>query len=163
MLLAILAAEPINGFWALLVYMMAYGSSAVAVFYLMDRVGGDYSFESFTGFGKSNRWASVILIVALFSMAGIPLTAGFAGKYGLFSAVLNDYLWLVIIALIGSAISISYYFRVFKNAFFTTSETGTEISATLLEKAVLIVATLITLTIGIWPGLITGLQLMGSK
>lgn len=163
MLLAVLAADSINGFWALLVYMLAYGSSAVSVFYLLDKVGGDHTFERFNGFGNANRWASVILVVAMFSMAGIPLTAGFAGKYGLFSAVLKDYTWLIVIALLGSAISIAYYFRVFKNAFFTAEATGESIGATLTEKFVLIIATLITLTIGLWPGLITGLQLMGGK
>jgi NADH-quinone oxidoreductase subunit N len=160
MLMAILAS-PGDGFWALLVYVLAYASSAVIVFYLLDRTAegkSDFAFDNFNGFGNQNRWLSLLLVVSLFSMAGIPLTAGFAGKYGLFSSIVSSYPWLMIVALIGSAISISYYFRVFKNAFFSSENGSVAWKMGTVEIVFLIVATIITLLVGCWPGVINLLQ-----
>lgn len=164
MLLALLAT-PLEGFWALLVYMTAYASSAAMMFYLVDKSGaGDdaVSFSGFNGMGKNSRWASLLLVISMFSMAGIPLTAGFAGKFGLFSAVLRPYPWLVAIALLGSAVSIAYYFRVFKNAFLTEDASGLKWNFNVLEVVALIAAAGITLFIGVWPAAITSLQIMAK-
>jgi NADH-quinone oxidoreductase subunit N len=157
MLMAILAL-PQNGFWALLVYLLAYTSSAVSVFYLLDRTSGEnsnFSFDNFNGLGKQSKWLSLILIVSMFSMAGIPMTAGFAGKYGLFSSIITSYPWLLYAALIGSAISIAYYFRVFKHAFF--SEDGTLVAWKIgtMEWIFLALSLTITLLVGCWPAVIT--------
>lgn len=162
MLLAVLAT-PLDGFWALLVYTLAYAASAATVFYLLDKIAGDngnFDFDRFNGFGSSNRLASLALIVSMFSMAGIPLTAGFAGKYGLFASALQAYPWLVVIALLGSAVSIAYYFRVFRNAFMTPGAEGRRISIGTGEGIALGLAVMITLLVGLWPSVITGLQIL---
>ena len=53
------------------------------------------------------------MLVALLSLAGIPLTAGFIAKFYLFSAAVSDYRWLLLASLvIGSSIGIYYYLRV---------------------------------------------------
>lgn len=161
MLIAILAI-PVDGFWALLVYLLAYASSAVCVFYLLDRTAegkAGFDFENFNGLGKQSKWLSLLLVVSMFSMAGIPLTAGFAGKYGLFSGIVSSYPWLLIIALLGSAISIAYYFRVFKNAFFSSENGTTKISIGMLEVVFLLISLMITLVVGCWPAVITSLQI----
>ena len=162
MLMAILAV-PLDGFWALLVYLLAYACSAVVVFYLLDRTGEgkpDFSFDNFNGLGRSNKWLALLLIVSLFSMAGIPLTAGFAGKYGLFSGIIASYPWLLVIALAGSAISIAYYFRVFKNAFFSNQGAGFKQEIGLTEIIFLFLALMLTLLVGCWPAVITSLQII---
>ena len=162
MLMAILAV-PVDGFWALLVYLLAYASSAVIVFYILDRTSDgkpDFSFDNFNGLGKNNKWLSLLLIVSLFSMAGIPLTAGFAGKYGLFSGIVTSYPWLLTIALAGSTISIAYYFRVFKNAFFSNEGDGVKLEIGMTEIIFLFVALILTLVVGCWPTVITSLQII---
>jgi NADH-quinone oxidoreductase subunit N len=164
MLIALLAI-PLEGFWALFIYLNAYACSAVVVFYLLDRTAEgkqDYVFDNFNGLGKNNRWLSLLLIVSLFSMAGIPLTAGFAGKYGLFSGIVSSYPWLLFTALLGSAISIAYYFRVFKNAFFSSENADTKWDIAISEAFFLAIALLVTLLIGFWPSVITSLQLFSA-
>ncbi len=165
MLMAVLSA-PEDGFWALLIYTLAYAASAVAVFYLLDRYGKEsegYSFESFGESGAGNRFASLVLIVSMFSMAGIPLTAGFAGKFMLFSSAFAQYNWLVGIALLGSAISIAYYFRIFKEVLFKPTAGLSAYKITWGEYAGLALALVLTLSIGLWPALITGIQTMVVK
>jgi NADH-quinone oxidoreductase subunit N len=90
-------------------------------------------------------------------MAGIPITAGFAGKYLLFSGAFHAHAWLVIVALVGSAISIAYYFRILKAVWFT-SESGVTLNSSLGEKLLLGLSLIIILGLGIVPSVITGLQ-----
>jgi NADH-quinone oxidoreductase subunit N len=99
----------------------------------------------------------------MFSMTGIPLTAGFAGKFLMFSSAFGQFNWLVGIALLGSAISIAYYFRIFKDALFKPSGETANYSIGWAEYAGLVIATLITLSVGIWPALITGIQTIAAK
>ncbi len=156
MLMAILAS-PYEGLWALLIYLIAYTCSAVSVFYLLDKTSGEnqqFSFDNFNGLGKQNKWLSLILIVSMFSMAGIPMTAGFAGKYGLFSGIISTYPWLLYVALLGSAISIAYYFRVFKHAFFSDNTDAASWKIGAIEWMFLSVALIITLLVGFWPAVI---------
>ena len=165
MLMAILSA-PEDGFWALLVYTLAYAASAVSVFFLLDRFGKEsegYSFESFGGQGNQSRFVALVLVISMFSMTGIPLTAGFAGKFLMFSSAFGQFNWLVGIALLGSAISIAYYFRIFKDALFKPSGETANYSIGWAEYAGLVIATLITLSVGIWPALITGIQTIAAK
>lgn len=162
MLLAILA-RPENGMWALLLYSIAYAAGSTTIFFLFNKVSqnGDESFDAFNGFGKTNRLGGVVLAIAMFSLAGIPLTAGFAGKYSLFSSAFAEHSWVVIVALIGSAISIGYYFRIFKSAFFQPIDTDVScpaIEMTWIEKSILIMVVLTTLVLGIMPSLITQFQ-----
>ena len=58
----------------------------------------------------------------MLSLAGIPPTAGFFGKYFLFTAAFAKYPWLVVLAVINSAISIYYYFKIIIAMYFTREE-----------------------------------------
>lgn len=160
MIMGILS-RPEEGFWALLIYSLGYVAASVIVFYIFNRVSenGDETFEAFSGLAEKNKFLSVLLAISMFSMAGIPLTAGFSGKYSLFASAFTGYSWLVVIALVGSAISIAYYFRIFKYVFFTSS-TGESTTYTLgnIDKVLLVLALLIILALGIAPGMITGFQ-----
>lgn len=159
MLLGIIAL-PENGFWGLLLYSVAYAVANISIFFLFNKVSanGDESFDAFNGFGKANRFAGLALAIAIFSMAGIPVTAGFAAKYTVFTAAFAENKWVVIVALIGSAISIAYYFRIFKSAFFHTESDGVALETNLREKFMLLLSIAIILVLGIMPSLITRYQ-----
>lgn len=101
------------------VYLLAYGLSTALLFYLFDKYanGDKNGFDIFTGLTFTNRTDTIALVVATLSIAGIPGTIGFIGKYQLFSTAFGPQFWGVIIALLGSIISIGYYFKPFKYAF----------------------------------------------
>jgi NADH-quinone oxidoreductase subunit N len=94
-------------------YMFAYGFSIVGIIAVAVAVNdSEDRIEGLKGLGKRNPFLAVVGIVALLSLAGIPPTAGFFGKYMVFSSAWQGNSWLVIIALINSAISIYYYLKV---------------------------------------------------
>ena len=85
-------------------------------------------------------------------MAGIPLTAGFIGKFGLFSQAIQTAPFIVLIAVLGSAISIAYYLRLiiamyfFKDQPFETAE-----KASLTYNIVAVAIIVIIVAIGVYP------------
>ncbi|RPH75558.1 MAG: NADH-quinone oxidoreductase subunit N, partial [Nitrospiraceae bacterium] len=69
--------------------------------------------EDFSGLGKIQPLAAAALSLFLISLAGIPLTGGFIGKFYLFSAaVQKGYIGLAIVGVLNSVVSVYYYFRV---------------------------------------------------
>jgi NADH-quinone oxidoreductase subunit N len=94
-------------------YMTAYGFSMVGIIAVGIAVNDqEDKIESLRGLGQRNPLLTVVAVVSILSLAGIPPTAGFFGKYMVFSAAWSSYWWVVIIALINSAISIYYYLKV---------------------------------------------------
>lgn len=93
-------------------YMTAYGCSIIGLIALGLAVNDNEDrLESLKGLIYRNPILGVTGIVALLSLAGVPPTAGFFGKYMVFSSAWENYWWLVIIALINSGIGIYYYVK----------------------------------------------------
>lgn len=83
---------------------------------------GDYN-----GLYSTNPNMSLLMLLALFSLAGIPPLAGFFGKFFLFTAAAqNGYFWLVLIAVINATISLYYYLLVVKAIFINKNENPIE-------------------------------------
>ncbi len=77
-----------------------------------DRTGGD-DMSALAGLGARRPWLAWPMTIAMLSLAGIPATVGFIGKFQLIHALVNgDYTWLAIVLVIGSMISLGYYLRV---------------------------------------------------
>jgi len=70
---------------------------------------------------------ALLMSVLVFSIAGIPVTAGFAAKFYLFSSTFASYPLLVFVGLLGSAISIAYYFKFIKAAYLEAPNTEVKI------------------------------------
>jgi NADH-quinone oxidoreductase subunit N len=91
--------------------------------------------------------------IFLFSLAGIPPTAGFVGKFTIFSAAINSgYIWLVIIGVLTSAASVFYYFRVVMKMYMEAPEVEPE--KLLFSPSMMLALTLtvmVVLYIGIFP------------
>ena len=80
--------------------------------------------EDYNGLYHTNPNMSLLMMMALFSLAGIPPLAGFFGKFFLFTAAAqNGYFWLIIIAVINVTISLYYYLMVVKAMFINKNET----------------------------------------
>ena len=93
-------------------YMTAYGFSIIALITVGIVVNDkEDTIEGFKGLARRNPFLALVMFVSVLSLAGIPPTAGFFGKYMVFSSAWGNYWWLVIIALVNSAISIYYYLR----------------------------------------------------
>jgi len=141
-------------------YATAYSIASIIAFgalILVQQQSESDNFESFNGLSKKNPFLALVLTIAMLSLAGIPLTAGFIGKFFMFSAALRQYqVVLVILAVVNAIISIFYYFRVIVAMYFRDADRA-ELAVPVYYKLVLGFAALITILIGIYPGFISNL------
>jgi len=136
------------------VYATAYSIASIIAFgalILVQQQSGSANFESFNGLAKKNPFLALVLTISMLSLAGIPLTAGFMGKFFMFSTALSHFqVWLVILAVINAIISIFYYFRVIVAMYFRDAEPN-EVLVPGYYKFVLGLSALATIAIGIYP------------
>ncbi|MEO6852150.1 MAG: NADH-quinone oxidoreductase subunit N [Mucilaginibacter sp.] len=142
------------------VYSTAYSIASIIAFgalILVQQQSGSDSFDTFNGLAKKNPFLAFVLTVSMLSLAGIPLTAGFIGKFFVFSGALSQYhTVLVILAVVNAIISIFYYFRVIIAMYFRNSEQA-ELEVPAYFNFVLGLAAVITIVIGVCPGFIANL------
>ena len=143
-----------------LVYAAAYTFASIiafAVLILVKQKTGNDHFDSFNGLAKKNPMTALALTVAMLSLAGIPLTAGFIGKYLMFLNVMGDYqIYLVAFAILNALVGFYYYFKVIIAMYF---KEGHEISldTPLQYRIVLILSLVITVFLGVYPAVILNL------
>ena len=141
-------------------YLAAYIATSLAAFAVVSIVSsGDTPAErddlaEYQGLFWRSPWLATLFTVALLSLSGLPLTAGFVGKFYLFSAGVEGSLWLLLgVLVIGSGISIYYYLRVVYTMTLSGeegSETGV-IQNTPLSLFVVLALILTVLVLGIYP------------
>ncbi len=145
---------------AVFVYATAYSIASIiafAVLILVKRQTGSDNFDSFNGLARKNPFIAFTLTVAMLSLAGIPLTAGFIGKFMMFSTALAEYqIWLVVLAVVNAVIGIFYYLRVIVAMYFRSAERN-QIQSSSYFNFVLGFSALITIVIGVYPGFISSL------
>jgi NADH-quinone oxidoreductase subunit N len=138
-------------------YLFAYSIATVGVFLSLiwvEKIKRECSFMAFKGLAKTEPLIAIIATVSLLSMAGVPLTAGFIGKFGIFSQAIVTNPMIVLIAILGSAISIAYYLRLIIAMFFykeTSFNTKEKVSFT--YNTVAVVLLIIIISIGVYPDL----------
>jgi NADH-quinone oxidoreductase subunit N len=159
LLFAIVALSSVSGN-AIFIYATAYSIASIIAFgvlILVQQQLGSDNFECFNGLGKRNPFLAIVLTIAMLSLAGIPLTAGFMGKFLMFTGAMARFqVWLVGIAVVNAIISIFYYFRVIIAMYFRDAEHD-ELTVPGYFKVVLGFSALATLVIGIFPALISNL------
>ncbi|MBK7667617.1 MAG: NADH-quinone oxidoreductase subunit N [Sphingobacteriaceae bacterium] len=158
MLMVVLANVRSNAtLGALLYYSLAYSIGSIAAFGILYNVTkkGDESFEAFNGLGKRNPLMAACMVVAMLSLAGIPITAGFFAKYFvLINMIGTSYKWLIILAMLTSAVGVYYYFKVIIAMYFKPAIETEEVPVELSQKTVIILTTIITLALGVVPGFV---------
>ena len=107
----------IDGVEALWFYVVTYAFQVVGAFGVVAAISGVDSgaseISSYAGLAKRSPFLAGVLTLMMLAMGGIPLTAGFAGKLGVFRAALDaGYTWLVVLALVASAAGLFFYLRV---------------------------------------------------
>jgi NADH-quinone oxidoreductase subunit N len=141
----------------LILYTAAYSIATIGIFAVLVKMN-DYTIDGFNGLGKKQPVLALTATIFLLSLTGIPLTAGFQGKfYMLLAAVNNGHnIWLVILAVLCAAISAYYYFRIIQAMYFKDSdETQTQDwDITNSFKIVLIITAALIILLGAKPDLI---------
>ena len=154
-LLGVLGFRTEFGLWGVLVYLLAYtfmnfGAFALVIF-LETRGYAAESVSDFNGLAKRNMPAAIVMVVFLLSLAGIPPTAGFIGKYYLFTAAMKaGYAWLAVLAVLASAVSLFYYFRIAAAMFFSEAA-GARLRTSYALTAAVAICVTGTLAIGLAP------------
>ena len=122
-----LVAANTTGTSGILFYMLSYAFMNIGAFAVIVLVGKqgepNGTVMDFAGLGQKRPLLAAAMALFLFSLAGMPPTAGFIGKFYLFSgAVQEGYIWLAIIGVLNSAASVYYYLRVMVYMYFKPGE-----------------------------------------
>lgn len=144
----------------MLVYLAAYTFMNLGAFgvlaYLKTQMPEKftYSLKQFAGLGRRSPWAAILFSLFLLSLTGIPGTAGFIGKFYVFSGVVwADLWWLAVIGVLLSAVSAYYYLRVIIHMFFKEPEEEYAVREPIsgAMAAALAVCAIATVIIGVVP------------
>jgi NADH-quinone oxidoreductase subunit N len=143
----------------LLCYSLTNLGAFIAIIVVTGNLDNDH-ISSFSGLGQRSAGLAIAITLSLISLVGLPPAAGFMAKFYIFSsAVRSDLLWLVIIAVINSAISAYYYLRVVKIMWTPDTINSQKIHTPRTVAVALIICSLGILLFGLLPGL--GLKLAG--
>ena len=122
-----LADGQVTSLQAVLFYLTSYGVASLGAFGLVtlvrDANGEAPAFSRWVGLGKRSPIVAAIFAFFLLSMAGIPLTAGFVGKWAVFTVAMSAGAWPVVLVAIASSIfAVFFYIRFIRLMFFTEPE-----------------------------------------
>jgi NADH-quinone oxidoreductase subunit N len=150
-----------EGFSAVLFYLVAYTIMNLIAFGVIQSISGEgdtrVHLDDYKGLAQKAPFASATLSLALISLAGIPLTGGFIGKFFLFSAAIRDhYIGLAIVGVLGSVISVFYYFRLMVFMYMKEPEEGTASPEPIhwLVRTVIVLGVIGIFWLGIFPSYI---------
>jgi NADH-quinone oxidoreductase subunit N len=145
------------GISSVLFYLLTYGFTTLAAFGLLmvvrDADGEATHLSQWSGLARKSPLVAVVMTILLMSMAGIPLTAGFTGKFYVFRAAFHVAGPLVVIALICSAVAAFYYLRIVVLMFFAEPpENGPTIAIPGWTTTVALTAGVaVTIVLGVFP------------
>jgi NADH-quinone oxidoreductase subunit N len=133
-----------DGLAAILVYFVVYLFMNLGAFYIVMLIAnatGSENIEDYLGMAARTPFLSFALAVFLLSLTGLPPTAGFVGKLYLFAALLNhDWIWLAVVGVLNTVISLYYYVKVFRNVYLRTQDRAlTPIRITKLQVVTVLV------------------------
>jgi NADH-quinone oxidoreductase subunit N len=151
------------GVASLIYYVITYGLTTVGAFGVVAAVeqgtGGD-KLSDFAGLSRRAPVVSFCMFIFMLSLAGIPPLAGFFGKFYVFAAVVKagsnlGLLWLVVLAIAMSAVSLFYYLQVLKRIYVADLPEGQQpIAVPILNQVVLAAIALAVLILGCAPSLL---------
>jgi len=137
-------------------YLATYLLMTLGTFFVLAQVRIQRDGENvadFNGLGKTNPKLAIALTVLLAALAGVPLTAGFIGKFMVFSLAVQAGLWWGVgIAFVAAAAGFYYYFKVIRAIWWMDPANGENaIVLPRISKICIGVLTTAVLVIGIWP------------
>jgi NADH-quinone oxidoreductase subunit N len=151
-----IVAGTTRGITAMLIYLFVYSFMQLGAFTVLallrrvDVVGDEL--KDMNGLLFRQPFAAVAMLLFMLSLGGVPPTAGFMGKFWLFSAAIESgYVWLAVIAVLNSAVSLYYYIRIVVFMMLKNEPTGTEPKTSPALALALGVAVAATLLVGVYP------------
>ncbi len=130
---------------------MNIGAFAIVIMLRTEGFRGE-AITDYEGLAKTHPLASALMLVFMFSLTGIPPTAGFVGKFYLFlAAVRAGYTWLAIVAVIFSAISAYFYLRIVMYMYMREPKQEVKLSASASTGIALAVTAVAVVVIGVLP------------
>ena len=155
LLLGMLSATA-SGYAASMFYVTIYALMSMGAFGLIVLLGSRNSeadeLQDFAGLARRSPWFAFIMLILMFSMAGVPPFAGFWAKWFVLKEVVQaDYVWLAIAAVVFSLIGAFYYLRIVKLMYFDEPVNGQAVDASQDLKLVLSVNGLAVLALGLAP------------
>ena len=154
-LLGILAGNE-AGYSAAMFYTLTYALMSLGGFgmiILLTRSGFEAeNIVDFKGLNKRSPWFAFVMLILMFSMAGVPPTVGFWAKLSVLKAVVDiDMMWLALFAVFFSIIGVYYYLRMVKVMYFDEVEDHSPINKSRDMQIVLSANGLIILLLGLYP------------
>jgi len=139
-------------FYAITYALMAIGVFGVII--LLSRAGYEAdSLDDFKGLNNRSPWFALMMLILMFSMAGVPPTVGFYAKLSVLQAVVDvDMLWLALVAVFFSIIGAFYYIRIVKLMYFDEPETDAPLVVNADLQIAVSVNGLAVLALGLFPG-----------
>ena len=155
-LFGILAATA-NGYAASLYYVLIYSLMTVAAFgliVLLSRAGVEMEeIDSLKGLNRRNPWLAFLMMVILFSMAGVPPTVGFFTKLLVLKALVDVHMtWVAVVGLVFAVVGAFYYLRIIKTMYFEDASDEATIRLPRAVEWVFSANCLALLYFGIFPG-----------
>ncbi len=156
LLLGILAGTT-QGYAAAMFYIVTYALMAAGAFgmiILLSRAGFEADeISDFKGLNQRNSWFAFMMLILMFSMAGVPPTVGFYAKLSVLQAVIDiDMVWLAGVAVLFSVIGAFYYIRLVKVMYFDKAEDSAPLAPHFDLRFVLSANGLAILLLGLFPG-----------
>ncbi len=144
-----------QGVKAMMLYSFLYifaivGAFTVIAYYY--NIAGSDEIKDYAGLAQRSPLMAAVMVVALMTLAGIPPLAGFVGKFYLFMTVVENYLWLAIIGLVMSMVSVYYYLMVVLVMYRDKPKDASPIIISMPVKVTLLATMIISFFLGIYPG-----------
>lgn len=157
---------------AVLFYLLSYALVKVGAFTIVSQLGGKderyVTLDDYAGLSERHPWAAAALSLFLLSLLGLPVTAGFFGKFYVFKAAINSKLiWLAVLMAVNSIIGAYYYLKVIVAMYMrepapaneAASSTAAPSAFPLTVNLVLLVCALGTVYFGLFPSQVLRLLL----
>ncbi len=163
-----LAAGGSSGISAVMFYLVAYALMNVGAFILVAHLAGTgervVEIEDYRGLGSERPAVAACLTVLFLSLAGIPTTAGFLGKFYLFRAAIHSHLvGLTVLALLNSVVSVYYYLRVIVAMYMREGKAETStVALPWPVRAVLATSIVGIFCLGLAPNLLVGVSALAA-
>lgn len=160
LLLGILAGTP-EGYAASMFYVIVYALMTMGAFgmiILLSRAGFEADrLEDFKGLNQRSPWYAAMMLILMFSLAGVPPTVGFYAKLAVLKAIIDlNMIWLAVVAVIVAVIGAFYYLRVVKFMYFDEAQDAAPLRAAPDMRMVISANGVAILLLGILPGPLMG-------